>query len=41
LIELARIGWTEAELRKITGETSLRVFEKVESKSKALLNGNK
>ncbi|MBA2499787.1 MAG: membrane dipeptidase [Chitinophagaceae bacterium] len=30
LIELARRGWTEAELRKITGENFLRVFERVE-----------
>jgi membrane dipeptidase len=31
LIELARRGWTEDELRKISGENFLRVFEKVES----------
>jgi len=30
LIELARRGWTEAELKKITGENFLRVFEEVE-----------
>jgi membrane dipeptidase len=30
LIELARRGWTETELRKITGENFLRVFDHVE-----------
>jgi membrane dipeptidase len=30
LTELARRGWTEAELRKITGENFLRVFEEAE-----------
>ena len=30
LTELARRGWTEAELRKITGENFLRVFQQVE-----------
>jgi membrane dipeptidase len=30
LLELARRGWTEDELRKISGENFLRVFEKVE-----------
>jgi len=30
LIELARRGWTEAELKKITAENFLRVFEQVE-----------
>jgi len=30
LTELARRGWTESELRKITGENFLRVFEQVE-----------
>ena len=33
LIELARRGWTETELKKITGENFLRVFEKVEKKA--------
>lgn len=36
LIELARRGWTEAELRKITGENFLRVFEQVEKKAEEL-----
>lgn len=36
LTELARRGWTERELRKITGENFLRVFEAVEKKSKLL-----
>lgn len=31
LIELARRGWSESELRKITGENFLRVFEQVEA----------
>jgi membrane dipeptidase len=38
LTELARRGWTEKELRKITGENFLRVFrdvEKVSTKKKA------
>lgn len=39
LIELARRGWTETELKKITGENFLRVFEAVENKA-ALLKGN-
>ncbi|MEO6347998.1 MAG: dipeptidase [Aquaticitalea sp.] len=30
LIELAKRGWTETELKKITGENFLRVFESVE-----------
>lgn len=30
LVELAKRGWTESELMKITGENYLRVFEKVE-----------
>jgi membrane dipeptidase len=30
LAELARRGWTESELKKITGENFLRVFEQVE-----------
>ena len=33
LIELARRGWTEADLRKISGENFLRVFEAVERRS--------
>jgi membrane dipeptidase len=36
LTELARRGWTESELKKITGENFLRVFEEVERKSKEL-----
>ncbi len=36
LIELARRGWTEKELKKITGENFLRVFEEVEEKSLTL-----
>lgn len=36
LIELARRGWTEKELRKITGENFLRVFEVVENKAAVL-----
>jgi membrane dipeptidase len=36
LIELSRRGWTESELKKITGENFLRVFEEVEKKSKEL-----
>lgn len=34
LTELARRGWTEKELRKITGENFLRVFADVENKAK-------
>ncbi len=33
LVELARRGWTGKELRKITGENFLRVFNEVEKKS--------
>ncbi len=33
LVELARRGWTETELKKITGENFLRVFEEVEKKA--------
>jgi len=33
LIELARRGWTEKELRKITSENFLRVFSQVEQKA--------
>lgn len=33
LTELARRGWTETELKKITGENYLRVFEEIEKKS--------
>ena len=36
LIELAKRGWTESELRKITGENFLRVFEQVEKKAAIL-----
>jgi membrane dipeptidase len=36
LLELARRGWTEAELKKITGENFLRVFEEVEKKAALL-----
>lgn len=34
LIELARRGWTEKELKKITGQNFLRVFENIEKSSK-------
>ena len=34
LNELAQRGWTESELKKITGENYLRVFEIIESKAK-------
>lgn len=37
LIELIRRGWTESEIKKITSENFLRVFEAVENKA-ALLN---
>lgn len=36
LKELAQRGWTETELKKITGENFLRVFEEVERKAAAL-----
>lgn len=36
LIELARRGWTEAELRKMSGENFLRVFEAVERRATEL-----
>lgn len=36
LIELSRRGWTAAELKKITGENYLRVFEEIEKKAKTL-----
>ena len=36
LIELARRGWTEKELRKITGENFLRVFENIEKSAREL-----
>ena len=36
LTELAKRGWTEKELRKITSENFLRVFEEVEAKAAAL-----
>lgn len=38
LTELARRGWTEAELRKIAAENYLRVFEEVEKKATLLNN---
>ena len=34
LFELARRGWSEAELKKITGQNFLRVFEQVERNRK-------
>jgi len=34
LIELLRRGWTESEIKKITSENFLRVFEEVEKQSK-------
>ena len=36
LTELAKRGWTEKDLRKITSENFLRVFEEVETKAAAL-----
>jgi membrane dipeptidase len=36
LIELARRGWTEAELKLISGENFLRVFAEVEAKSRSI-----
>ena len=36
LTELVRRGWTESEIKKITGENFLRVFEEVEKKAKLL-----
>lgn len=36
LTELAKRGWTEKDLRKITSENFLRVFEEVEAKAAAL-----
>lgn len=36
LVELAKRGWTEAELRKITSENFLRVFKEVEKQAIAL-----
>jgi membrane dipeptidase len=36
LIELARRGWAESELKKITSENFLRVFETIEKKSQEL-----
>ncbi len=38
LIELARRGWTEKELSKVTGENYLHVFEKIEKRAKILQN---
>ena len=40
LTELARRGWTERELRLVTGENFLRVFETVERRSAELRRGN-
>lgn len=34
LIELLRRGWTESEIKKITSENFLRVFEEVEKQKK-------
>lgn len=39
LTELIRRGWTESEIKKITGENFLRVFEEVEQKAKLLSKG--
>jgi membrane dipeptidase len=36
LIELARRGWTESELRKISSENFLRVFEEIEKRKETL-----
>ncbi|MEO6456360.1 MAG: membrane dipeptidase, partial [Ginsengibacter sp.] len=36
LTELARRGWTETELKKVTSENYLRVFKAIENKSKML-----
>ncbi len=36
LTELIRRGWTETEIKKITGENFLRIFEAVEQKAKVL-----
>jgi membrane dipeptidase len=36
LVELARRGWTEAELRKVSGENFIRVFEQVEKVAERL-----
>ena len=40
LLELAKRGWTEQELRKITGENFLRVFAEVEDTAKRLQSNN-
>ena len=40
LLELAKRGWTEQELRKITGENFLRVFAEVEAAAKKLQSNN-
>ena len=40
LLELAKRGWTEQELRKITGENFLRVFAEVEDAAKRLQSKN-
>jgi len=40
LVELARRGWTETELKKITGGNFLRVFEEVEKKAEILKRKN-
>jgi len=36
LLELANRGWTESELKKVTQENFLRVFEAVEQKAAEL-----
>ncbi|MEP6845441.1 MAG: membrane dipeptidase, partial [Panacibacter sp.] len=36
LTELARRGWTKTELKKVTSENYLRVFEAIENKAKML-----
>lgn len=41
LIELARRGWTEKELRKITGENFLRVFRDIEKSARELNKSRK
>ena len=41
LIELAKRGWTKMELRKITSENYLRVFEEVEKRKEILKKNSK
>jgi membrane dipeptidase len=38
LVELARRGWSETELRKVTSENYLRVFKEVEKRKQSLKN---